>query len=50
MSIHQSTVLTVLNHGALTQTWIHWDESSFISRISSDFGDGLLVVTLWVIS
>ena len=37
MSNDQSTVLAVLSHVALTcfdlQTWIHWDESSFISRI-----------------
>ena len=37
MSNDQSTVLAVLSHGALTsfdlQTWIHLDESSFISRI-----------------
>ena len=52
MSNHQSMVLAFLNHGALTyfdlQTWIHRDESFFITGI--DFGDGLLGVTLGVIS
>ena len=52
MSNDQSTVLAVLNHGALTYFDLQrgFIEMNHLSSLASDFGYGLLVVILWVIS